>query len=359
MSVAVARERRQIKFRGGSLGAFLCWAVVFADIGTSIYYVPGILYSHFSTRSAIFVLMTLFVFILLCIKYAEVTWRYPEGGGVVNVSSQALHPFAGLLGGLFILVDYYLTAALSALSGALYLSVVMPALTPWVMYATVAALIGLGILNFLGIKESARTTAIFVCLAGAGQLAVVAATALYLGPAGIMHSFSGVTQGPQLTPLLLLTGYGAAFLAFSGLESIAQLAPAMREPRRIVSNRAMGAVVLTMAITSPLLTLWSTTLLNANSDPNQFISLLGAHVAGRFLGDYVAISGALLLVFASNTAIIGAYHVFIALTRMGFLPRVLEHRNPWRRTPHWAILAAVVLAGHRHHRVEGERRPAR
>jgi hypothetical protein len=105
----------------------------------------------------------------------------------------------------------------------------------------------------------------------------------------------------------------------------------------------MTAVVLTMAITSPLLTLWSTTLLGPHSDPNQFISLLGAHVAGRFLGDYVAVSGSLLLVFASNTAIIGAYHVFIALTRMGFLPRVLEHRNRWRRTPHWAVLAAIFL----------------
>src|SRR2546427_7302269 len=43
------------------LGAFLCWAVVFADIGTSVYYVPGILYGHFGSRSALFVLMTLFV----------------------------------------------------------------------------------------------------------------------------------------------------------------------------------------------------------------------------------------------------------------------------------------------------------
>ncbi|MHB8588912.1 MAG: APC family permease [Candidatus Dormibacteraceae bacterium] len=343
MSGDLTRARRRIKYHGGSLGAFLCWAVVFADIGTSIYYVPGILYGPFRSRSALFVLMTLFVFILLCVKYAEVTWRYPEGGGVVNVSSQALHPFAGLLGGLFILVDYYLTAALSALSGALYLSVVIPSLTPWAMHVTVGALIALGLLNLLGIRESARTTAIFVCLAGGGQLAVVVATAIYLGPAGILHSFSAVTQGPPLTPILLITGYGAAFLAFSGLESIAQLAPVMREPRRSVAYRAMGAVVLTMAITSPLLTLWSTTLLNANSDPNQFISLLGAHVAGRVLGDYVAVSGAMLLVFASNTAIIGAYHVFIALARMGFLPRVLEHRNRSRRTPHWAVLAAVAL----------------
>ncbi len=343
MSLPGARARRRIKFHGGSLGAYLCWAVVFADIGTSIYYVPGILSGPFRNRSALFVLMTLFVFVLLCVKYAEVTWRYPEGGGVVNVASQALHPFAGLLGGLFILVDYYLTAALSALSGVFYLAVVAPWLTPWAIPSTVAALLGLGVLNFLGIKESARTTAVFVILAAAGQLGVVVATSIYLGPAGIIHSFSQVTVGTRLTPILVLTGYGAAFLAFSGLESIAQLAPAMREPRRTTAYRAMGAVVLTMAITSPLLTLWSTTLLDPNSDPNQFISLLGAHVAGRLVADYVAVSGALLLVFASNTAIIGAYHVFIALTRMGFLPRALEKRNHWRRTPHWAIAAAVVL----------------
>jgi amino acid transporter len=343
MSRIVPSTRRRIKVRGGNLGAFLCWAVVFADIGTSVYYVPGILYAPFGSRAALFVLMTLFVFVLLCVKYSEVTWRYPEGGGVVNVASQALHPFAGLLGGLFILVDYYLTAALSALSGVLYLSVVMPSLLPWAMYATVGALIALGILNMLGIKESARTTAIFACFAGAGQLAVVLATAVYLGPSGIVHSFAAITHGPPLTPILLLTGYGAAFLAFSGLESIAQLAPAMREPRRTVAYRAMGAVVLTMAITSPLLTLWSTTLLSANADPNQFISLLGAHVAGRLVGDYVAVSGSLLLVFASNTAIIGAYHVFIALARMGFLPRALEKRNRLRLTPHWAVLAATVL----------------
>jgi amino acid transporter len=344
VSEASPRARRRIKFRGGSLGAFLCWAVVFADIGTSIYYVPGILHGHFGTRSAIFVVMALFVFILLCIKYAEVTWRYPEGGGVVNVSSQALHPFAGLLGGLFILVDYYLTAALSALSGVFYLAVLAPGLTVWAVEATVVALLALGFLNWLGIKESARTTAIFASLAGAGQLAVVAATAFYLGPSEIVHSFSAVFSGKPMTPLFLITGYGAAFLAFSGLESIAQLAPAMREPRRSVAYKAMGAVILTMMITSPLLTLWSTTLLNGSAnDPNQFISLLGAHVSGQFLGDYVAVSGALLLIFASNTAIIGAYHVFIALARMGFMPRVLEHRNRSRRTPHWAILAAVAL----------------
>src|SRR5207302_7737123 len=177
----------------------------------------------------------------------------------------------------------------------------------------------------------------------AGQLAVVVATAIYLGPSGILESFRAVMHGPPLNLPLVITGYGAAFLAFSGLESIAQLAPAMRAPRRKTAYRAMGAVVLTMAISAPLLTLWSTTLLSRSADPNQFVSLLGAHVAGQLLADYVAVSGSVLLVFASNTAIIGAYHVFIALTRMGFLPRVMERRNRWRLTPHWAILGAIAL----------------
>src|SRR5690242_12805011 len=99
---------------GQRLGAFLCWAVVFADIGTSVYYTPGILFQQpgVGTHAALFVAMTLLVFVLLAVKYAEVTIRYPAGGGVVTVTTSALNPFAGLIGGLFILVDYFLTQAL-------------------------------------------------------------------------------------------------------------------------------------------------------------------------------------------------------------------------------------------------------
>jgi amino acid transporter len=335
--------RRRIKVRGGPLGWFLCWAVVFADIGTSIYYVPGILHGQFGTRSTLFVLMTLVVFVLLAIKYAEVAWRYPEGGGVVNVSSRALHPFAGLLGGCFIIVDYYLTIALSALSGVYYLSVVVPGLYVAVVPITMVALLVLALLNVAGIKESATVSATMAVLAGSGQLLLVLATAVYLGPEGIARSFALVGHGPALTPLLVLSGYGAAFLAFSGLETITQLAPAMRQPRQRTASRGMLAVVVTMAITSPLLSLWSTTLLTGNPNENQFMSLLAAHVAGTALAYYVAVSGSLLLIFASNTGLIGAYHVFIALARMGFLPRVIERRNRLRNTPHWAILLAISL----------------
>jgi amino acid transporter len=342
--VTAPRRRRTVKVGAGNLGPFLCWAVVFADIGTSVYYVPGILYGRFGTRSAIFVAMTLVVFVLLTIKYAEVAWRYPEGGGVVTVASRALHPFAGLAGGLFIIVDYYLTAALSALSGFFYLWVVIPEQKSLVVPLTIGALVLLGVLNAIGITESARVSATVATVAGAAQLLVVVAVAARLGVTGIVHTLQLVASGPRLGPVTLITGYSAAFLAFSGLESIAQVAPAMREPRRRVSYRAMAAVVVTMVVTGPLLTLWSTTVLSgSDADPNQFISILAGRVSTPALAAIVAISGSLLLIFASNTALIGAYHVFIALARMGFLPRLLEQRNRWRRTPHNAILLAVVV----------------
>src|SRR5436309_14746174 len=115
---------------GNLLGPILCWAVVFADIGTSIYYVPGILYQtpDIGTLAGFFVFLTMSVFVLLTLKYAEVTHRFPQGGGVVTVGAQALNKWFGALGGMFILVDYFLTAAISSLSGMKYLSVVIPAL---------------------------------------------------------------------------------------------------------------------------------------------------------------------------------------------------------------------------------------
>jgi amino acid transporter len=288
-------------------------------------------------------MMTLLVFVLLAIKYADVAVRYPEGGGVVTVSTRAFHPYVGLVGGMFILVDYFLTAALSALSGVIYLSVVFKSLGVVVVLGTVGALIMLALLNLVGVKASAEASAIFAVIAGVLQLAVVGAIAVRLGPAHMFDSVHQVLAGPRLTPIFVLTGYAGAFLAFSGLESIAQLSPSMAEPRRRVANLGMGLVVVTIALTSPLLTLWSTTLLGNHANPDQFISLLGDYAAGPLLAGAVAISGALLLIFASNTALIGSYHVFLALTRAHFLPRVLAHRNHWRDTPHWAIGVAVAI----------------
>lgn len=337
------------------LGPFLCWAVVFADIGTSVYYTPGILYGPdprhgVGAHAALFVLMTMAVFLLLSLKYAEVTIRYPEGGGVVTVGTRALHPFVGLIGGMFILVDYFLTAALSAVSGIGYLAFVFPSLSNTITQGAIAmvALAVLGGLNWVGISESAKVSAAFAVLAFASQFAVVVAVIAHLGPGNVAATFPKMLSGPHLAPVAVLTGYAGAFLAFSGLESISQLSPVMREPRTRVARVAMGAVVGTIGLTSPLLTLWSTTLLAprtiyANATANDILSLLADATSGQWLGIEVAVTGSILLLFACNTAIIGSYHVFLAISRMRFFPEFIERRNRLRGTPHFAILLAVGI----------------
>src|SRR5205807_2509121 len=74
---------------------------------------------------------------------------------------------------------------------------------------------------------------------------------------------------------------------------------------------------------------------------SQLISLLAGHWGNIILQTEVAISASALLVFASNTAIIGAYHVFIALSRMEFFPAFVLQRNKLRGTPHYSIALAT------------------
>ncbi|MBK8177922.1 MAG: universal stress protein [Planctomycetes bacterium] len=137
-------------------------------------------------------------------------------------------------------------------------------------------------------------------------------------------------------------------LAFSGLESISQLSPAMRLPIRATAKRGMWLVVLTILITSPLLTLFAIELLDsatkaANSE--RFISELATLAGGLPLQLAVIATASALLLFAANTAIIGSYHVFLALVELGYLPAVVAQRSRRFRTPYIAILIATVVPG--------------
>ena len=344
---------------GNLLGPLLCWAVVFADIGTSVYYVPGILYGSVGKLAGFFVLLTMTVFVLLTFKYAEVTHRFPQGGGVVTVAAQAINHWVGALGGMFILVDYFLTAAISSLSGVQYFSVVLPAIGPSVtlpvvgpiqliiLLITIGILILLGILNWFGISESARVSLVGAVIAFASDIAILITVFTHISFATFLSLFPAMFAHETLTPVSILIGFAGSFLAFSGLESISQLSPVMKTPRKRVAGIALLLVVLTIGITSPILTLLSTVLQpHQAADPvlsTQLISLLGGKYGGIILQTEVALSAGALLVFASNTAIIGAYHVFIALARMEFFPEFVLERNKLRGTPHYSIALATGI----------------
>jgi len=108
----------------------------------------------------------------------------------------------------------------------------------------------------------------------------------------------------------------------------------------------MAAVIITMVVTSPVLTALSIGLLPEHvkaAESERFISELGMIVGGFGIKMAVVLTASSLLLFASNTAIIGSYHVFLALARQDFLPKILQLRNRAFNTPHIAVLIATTV----------------
>jgi len=120
----------------------------------------------------------------------------------------------------------------------------------------------------------------------------------------------------------------------------------MRFPLRKTTRRAMFTVIVTMVVTAPMLTALSIGLLPNQikaTESERFISELGIRVGGLGLKLAVVLTASSLLLFASNTAIIGSYHVFLALVKGGFLPKIIAGRNSTFNTPHIAIAIATVI----------------
>lgn len=327
----------------GRIGWVLVWAVVFCDIGTSVYYVPGLLYGTTKDHAGFFVLATMVAFVFLCVKEVEITRRFPSGGGVVSLSDRAFGPWFGALGGQLIMVDFFLTVAISALSGVYYLDSILH--FGAVLPVTLLCLGVLCLLNIVGVKESASVSLALAVSAFVVNMAVVA-TALVQAPpevlARIPAEFASIAE---LSPKQLLVGYSGAWLAFSGLESMSQLAPAMRD-LGATPRKGMIAVVVSVLLTAPVLTFLATASLPVEikeHEPERFMSELAAVWGGHGLKLAVVLTASSLLLFAANTAIIGNYHVMMALVRRSFLPEALGALSHRFQTPTRAILLCTVI----------------
>jgi len=328
------------------LNWFLAWAVVFCDIGTSVYYVPGILYGHVQDATPFFVLLTTGGFILLALKYIEISWRNPEGGGVVTITTKAFGPMWGCLGGMLITVDYFLTTAISAVAGFQYVGSVFPSLDAHIIALASLGVGVLAVLNIIGIRESAGVALVMASSSFLVNLAVILIALFTMSAEQWSTIASRLSPAGGISNYQLLVGFSSAWLAFSGLESISQLSPAMRLPLRRTTRWAMAAVMLTMVVTSPVLTALSIGMLPDHfkaTESERFISELGQIVGGFGIKLAVVLTASSLLLFASNTAIIGAYHVFLALVKGEFLPKILSVRSKTFNTPHIAIVLATSV----------------
>ena len=110
------REQRE----GMLLVAFLAWIGLGADGLSSANYGPeeaflalGI-HSHLAIYLALATALTV---VIICLGYVQVIELFPSGGGGYRVASVLVGPYAGLVSGSALIVNFILTAALSVASG--------------------------------------------------------------------------------------------------------------------------------------------------------------------------------------------------------------------------------------------------
>src|SRR5438105_10759514 len=144
-----------------SLAAFLAWVGLGADGLSSSCYGPAEAFEHLQSHSylALFLaLATMFTVIVISACYSHIIEAFPSGGGGYLVASKMLGPKIGALAGCALIVDYVLTVTVSIAAAGDALFGLIGATGPhWAavkIWAELAAIFGLVVLNLRGVKES-------------------------------------------------------------------------------------------------------------------------------------------------------------------------------------------------------------
>jgi len=327
----------------GYLGPALAWAVVFADLGTSVYYVPAILYAQVGGLAPWFVLIAAVAFVFVAIGHLEIAQRYPKGGGGVSAATEAFGPRVGVISGALMVSAYLLTIAISVVTALHYIAAVRP-FAHEIPVLSVVALLLLGTLHWVGVRELPRVALALAIAALVCEGALVAAVLAQLTPTKWMAVWSNLHQIASERWTETATGFAAAWLAFSGLESLGQLAPAVREPRRRVLRIAGTLVVISLVVTVPTFTVIAVEAAQASAiGPHPaLLAAIAEAYGGRALMVAVSLTGAGFLLVAANVAFIGCYNVFKAVGELGYLPAAMAARDKRHGTPRVAIIAITV-----------------
>jgi amino acid transporter/nucleotide-binding universal stress UspA family protein len=331
----------------GYLGPALAWAVVFADLGTSVYYVPAILYAQVGALAPWFVLVAAVAFVFVAIGHLEVAQRYPKGGGGVSAASEAFGPRVGVISGALMVSAYLLTITISVVTALHYIAAIRP-FAHEIPVLSVAALLLLGTLHWVGVRELPRVALALGVAALVGEGLLAAAVLAQVPPVKWIPLWRNLQEMASHRWTEMATGFAAAWLAFSGLESLGQLAPALREPRRQVLRVAAVLVVVSLLVTVPVFTVVAIEGAQAGGiGPHPaLLAAVAQAYGGRTLMVAVSVTGAGFLLVGANVAFIGCYNVFKAVGELGYLPAAVAVRHKRFGTPRGAILvitAATVL----------------
>ena len=353
-----SRRRRQ---RGLErvLGTPALFSTAYGDVGSSIYYALGLTASFaLGLTPVVFVIAGLF-FVATAATYAEGTVRFPEAGGSSSFARHAFNEVFSFGAAWAQMLNYVVTISISAFFVPHYLSVFWGPLRtpPWDVVGGATVIAILVALNIFGLREAARLNIVLAVLDFSTQLLLV-----LIGAALIFHPHilvGNVHFGVAPTWSKFFLGIPIAMIAYTGMETISNLAEETRDPPRDVPRayKLVAGAVFAIYLTLPSIALMALpvrhhrTLLGLPPSKGGFeadpvlgvVSHIGLHgFVFTGLRYYVGILAGTILIIAANAGVIGSSRITYAMASYRQLPERFRHLHPRFKTP-WLTL--LVFSG--------------
>ena len=345
------------------LGTPALFATAYGNVGSSIYYALGLTAVYALGLTPLVFVVAGIVFAATAATYAEGTARFPEAGGSASFARHAFNELVSFTAGWAQMLVYVVTVAVSAFFVPHYLSVFWEPLrtNPWDIVGGAIVIVILVSLNVVGVQEAAKLSISLAVVDFATQvLLVIIGFALVFSPQVLVDN---VHWGVAPTWSNLAIAIPVAMLAYTGVETVSNLAEEARDPIRTVPNayKLVAGAVFAIYFTLPLVALSAlpvqeidgqlTTLLALPPEDGGYANdpILGVveniGLNGHFLDAaeiYVGVLAATILFIATNAGVIGASRITYSMATYRQLPEVFRRLHPRFKTP-W--LSLVLFAG--------------
>jgi basic amino acid/polyamine antiporter, APA family len=342
------------------LGAPTLFSVAYGEIASSIYFALGIIAGHALGLTPEVLLLTGLLFLVVALSYAEGITAIPETGGAATLVRKAFNDFAGFCTGWVLFLDYLIVITLSVLflphylGGALEIEALQR--HPWDVVVGVAAILAIAAVRLFrrpGLYSAGIGVAVLDLVTQ--LLVVMLGLALLFSPDALTR---GIELGSEPSWSDLAFALPLAMLAYTGLETVANLAEEARRPGVDIPRSLLGAigVVVILYVAIAVVGLSAFPVSGGETDLGDewlFAPLLGiVDVLGEDLSPliadalriFVGVSGALILLAAATTSVSGFGRLAYSLGEHGMLPRTFGRLGRRTLIAPAALASVVVLA---------------
>lgn len=342
------------------LGTSALFSTAYGNVGSSIYYALGLVTAYALGATPLVFVITGVIFFFTAATYIEATTMFPEAGGSSSFARHAFNEFWSFFAAWGQMLNYIITAAISAYFVPHYLGVFWEPLkeAPWDIVVGIGVLVALGALNIVGVQESAKVNVLLSLVDfGTQVLLVLLGLALVFNPEQLV---SQVNFGTAPTVQNFLIAIPIGMVAYTGIETISNLAEEAKDYEKTVPSAAklVVAAVFAIYLFLPAIALSAmpvkngTTLLALPADQGGFsgdpvLGIVENMGLGALQGPiviYVGILAATILFIATNAGIIGVSRLTYSMGQYRQVPAALRSLHPRYKTPYVAIIVFGTIA---------------